>query len=576
MTAKKMTHPKLERHGDQWRHAKRVPADVAHHFPIKTLRFKTSADATKAEARALCSRWLADKEAEFQQFRNLDAPAQAGTIPVRQGLTAQDIGIILQAECERYKLEKLAADGVGLAHYPEYRHAADRRLLVLGIEEESARLAADGIAEELSPFISTGLVRLRSVGVVLDAASPYAAQVGSAFADAALDVAEVIHQRVAGGRPVVPNPPERASTPLLPARTGLHLSDVLKAFMDRQDQDAAMYRKYQAVLPMLQEVIGDMPMQDIRQKMLEDYFDMLLRLPPRWKDLQQKTGQTVQELAAKEWPKCIAPKTFKSTYIAAVRPFLKYAKRVYGDQGFPGHLTVEGIAYRGDREEGENQQRPITADELRRLFNGSECASFAADPALHGRYWLPLIGLYTGARVNEVCQINPQCDIRQDPETGIWFFDITDESATAADVVKSVKNELSKRAVPIHSKLLALGLLAYVARIRTQGASLLFPEFAPSKGKASGEAEKWFRRHLEVLGLRDVTPKARLVGFHAFRFTLVHQAEVIHEPRVDAITGHAREGETKVGQGYRKGTPLPIKQQILERFIFDIDPARPV
>ena len=60
MKADKMTHPTLERHGEQWRHKKRIPTDVLPHFGgVKTLTFSTkTADAR--EARTECLRWLAD------------------------------------------------------------------------------------------------------------------------------------------------------------------------------------------------------------------------------------------------------------------------------------------------------------------------------------------------------------------------------------------------------------------------------------------------------------------------------------------------------------------------------------
>lgn len=69
----------------------------------------------------------------------------------------------------------------------------------------------------------------------------------------------------------------------------------------------------------------------------------------------------------------------------------------------------------------------VLSGELRRLFEGEEMRSFAAQPELAHCYWLPLIGLYTGARVNEVCQLNPQIHIRK--EEGIWFFERTEKSA---------------------------------------------------------------------------------------------------------------------------------------------------
>lgn len=74
---------------------------------------------------------------------------------------------------------------------------------------------------------------------------------------------------------------------------------------------------------------------------------------------------------------------------------------------------------------------------MKRLFEGSEYAKLAKEPGTDAEYWLPLIGLYTGARVNEICQLNLQVDMRE--KGGIWFFDFTEESASHKKVTKSGK-----------------------------------------------------------------------------------------------------------------------------------------
>ena len=177
---------------------------------------------------------------------------------------------------------------------------------------------------------------------------------------------------------------------------------------------------------MLLNVIGDKPVNEIKQLDIKSFFALVELLPPRWSDECRKRAISIQELAKLTHPITIAPKTFKSTYIASIRAFLISAKSDWQDQGFPVTLTTNGIDYHGTRVEGENAQRPFKPSELTRLFGGSEMREFASDKSKSHQYWLPLIGLYTGARVNEICQINPQTDILIEPETGIWYFWITE------------------------------------------------------------------------------------------------------------------------------------------------------
>ena len=351
------------------------------------------------------------------------------------------------------------------------------------------------------------------------------------------------------------------------------LSAVVSAFLAKADKTKPMFKKTEPTLRLFLEVIGDKPVSALRQVDIDGFFTLLCKLPPRWRDEQRKRGGTVSALAAVAWPECIAPKTLEDSYMAALRPFLGDSRRLYGDQGFPLHLTTGGIKYTGTRKGRERAQRALRPAELVRLFNGPECSDFAADPTQAHRYWLPLLGLYTGARVNEVCQLNPQCDIRE--EGGIWILDITEESEADSRVSKSVKNETSRRPVPVHPALLRLGFLRYVEQVRAGGHALLFPEWAPSGGKASAAAAKWFRGHIAALGLRDETPRACILGFHCFRSTFLARAYDLGVLDAEAVTGHADTKVSAIVRDYRGAAGLEKRQRILEQIAFDIDPPKP-
>src|SRR5690606_11676058 len=121
-----------------------------------------------------------------------------------------------------------------------------------------------------------------------------------------------------------------------------------------------------------------------------------------------------------------------------------------------------------------------------------------------------------------------------------------EEGEEVADVERSIKTAASRRLVPLHSTLVKLGFIKYVERQRKAGAQLLFSPFKPSRGRASGEAEKWFRGLIYDLGLRDETPHARLVGMHAFRSTLLNKAMNDGVSNTEFITGHAHSSNDQV------------------------------
>src|SRR5690349_12926065 len=74
------------------------------------------------------------------------------------------------------------------------------------------------------------------------------------------------------------------------------------------------------------------------------------------------------------------------------------------------------------------------------------------------RFWAPLIGLFSGARLNEIGQLR-KGDVERVAE--IWCFRITDEGEDE----RSVKTSAGKRVVPMHQELIQLGLLDYLAML---------------------------------------------------------------------------------------------------------------
>ena len=392
--------------------------------------------------------------------------------------------------------------------------------------------------------------------------------------------------------PDASHPPERklpksdvATAPVSSStRTAPLLSKVIEVFLlDYQKrQKVAMFKKHQPVLNMLLTVIGDKPVDQLLQQDITDFFALLPCLPPRWADKCRQLNVDVVELAQLDHDELIGPKTFKDTYLASVRPFLKAARLGFQDQGFPPLLTVEGIAYTGNRKVGERKQRAFKPEELKRLFEGPEIRRIADDPDLAHCYWLPHLGLFTGARVNELCQLNPQTDILRDEESGIWYLWITADTEADPRIVKSVKTGDS-RMVPMHQKLLDLGFLQYVDRVKRGGAKLLFPNWKPVNKRASGDAEDWFRQFLRDLDLRDETPNACLTGMHAFRHTLLTYGAMQKPPlSLFNITGHAQDEIPIAAKGAGKGyltrsllSSLADRAAVLNQLDYQLDFARP-
>jgi integrase len=307
-------------------------------------------------------------------------------------------------------------------------------------------------------------------------------------------------------------------------------------------------KKEEACMSKFLEIVGDKPMHSVKQQDIREFFQVVQRLPSQRGGPKRPQGMSLRDWAGDDV--AMSPDTFKNNYIGPVRHILTWARSTYHDQGFPIGLTVDAIEYQGTRERGEDKQRALSSSELQRLFLGDEMQAIAADPAKASHYWLPLLGLHTGARINELCQINPETDwIKQE---GIDCLSITTDTEPGEDVTKSIKTGTS-RVVPIHPKLIELGFLRYLEETKKGGAGRLFPAFKPKMGRAGERAREWFSGFISATGLRVETPFAKLTGFHAFRHTLITYAANHDDPNmesaIDQITGHVGQGSS-VKRGY--------------------------
>ncbi|WP_183157257.1 site-specific integrase [Burkholderia pseudomallei] len=152
-------------------------------------------------------------------------------------------------------------------------------------------------------------------------------------------------------------------------------------------------------------------------------------------------------------------------------------------------------------------------------------------------YWLPLLGLFTGARLEELAQLRPE-DIYTDSYHGT---DGTSRPCTVLRITdagerQGVKNAGSVRRIPIHVELLARGFVEYAHSQR--GNSRIFSALVANKhGEESAQWSKWFGKYLR--GVCKVTDK-RMV-YHSFRHGFKDMCREcgISKEIADALQGHS-------------------------------------
>lgn len=196
--------------------------------------------------------------------------------------------------------------------------------------------------------------------------------------------------------------------------------------------------------------------------------------------------------------------TIQKKYLASLNGLFEFAQTVgvypQGDLPTKNHK----IYTRRDQKKTKSKSgwKPFSNEDLSLIFNAGNL--LALDKPCD--YWLPLLGLFTGGRLSELCQLKP-ANIRQ--INGIWAIDINEE-----DDDQSVKTVAGIRIIPLHPQLIDLGFLDYVEDVRQYGGTI-FPYMKPDRfnhyGKTPGRR---FGEYLDSLGISD-----RQKVFHSFRST---------------------------------------------------------
>jgi len=339
--------------------------------------------------------------------------------------------------------------------------------------------------------------------------------------------------------------------------------------------------KYVTSFKMLNEFLGDEYVGDIKHFKMSQVFRKIERLPPNW-GRREFSSMSIKQIIENNEGAGLHKSSFDG-YKSPVSQFVAWAKEEY--EGAFANVAVRDIKYKGTRESGEEGQRAFKSEELDKLFRCKEMKAYCGSSKDVGKFWLPVIALYTGMRVNEICQLNPFTDILD--VGGIWCFLISDATEAAPDIEKSVKSG-TERQVPIHSKLIELGLFDYTNGLQKAGFKRMFPLDTPHSNRAGGNTARNFRRFLEDVGLRDDAVNKKIVGMHAFRHTVITEAcksDFIRD--MLSVVGH----EDKVRDG--RGDLLPpvtkryidndvlkiapsVKKEAIEKLTFDIDFYKPV
>lgn len=349
------------------------------------------------------------------------------------------------------------------------------------------------------------------------------------------------------------------NAPVAPAPVGigqptpvseLRLNGLIERYKRERERDSVTERsarEWDEHFALLHEILGsDLLLHELNEKHAQRVKDTLLAYPKNRRKNPATRELELQEAIDVDGVDKIATPTINK-YLQTYISLFTFAKR---------HHYVSTNFFEGTfiarRKSGKKSLRdPFSPEQLRRIVTE---AAFQREGLVRHDWqkWGVLIAAYSGARLNEIAQLQLS-DVRE--IDGFLCFDVTDagDDEDGEATAKQLKTEAAKRVVPVHPELIALGLPNYVAGLRSKGTVRLFPTFKRDVNNGWGrQLGRWANdTFLVKLGY-----KTKRVVFHSFRHTLITRLSQagVQEPIVKALVGHEQQGVTQtsyLGEGYK-------------------------
>lgn len=329
--------------------------------------------------------------------------------------------------------------------------------------------------------------------------------------------------------------PNTSHTPVSNRRNRTSLKHLIKEFIEERSKLAVVSDKHiqaqQADFALLLEIVGDdIAIEQFNGELIRHVKNTLIEIPKHRNKNALTRNLSLQDAIQVDAAEKISGKTING-YLGNYRTLFKWAV----DNKYIDENLFENVSVEYKRKPIAERRQAYSQEALSKVY--STLCSGEIERESHK--WAVLVGIFTGARLAEICQMEI-ADIQK--HDGVLCFSINSK-ANGQGNFKHLKSDAATRLIPIHSNLRKLGFGDYVRSIRNKhgNASRLFPDFTYQKNTGyTKNFGRWYNETLMArLGIRSSSHI-----FHGLRHTMntrLLQAGV--EPSMVAmLLGHARSG----------------------------------
>ncbi|TLM67220.1 MAG: site-specific integrase [Deltaproteobacteria bacterium] len=285
----------------------------------------------------------------------------------------------------------------------------------------------------------------------------------------------------------------------------------------------------EGILNLFSQLIDIQDIRQISRVMMIEFMGRLKRIPAHMNKKPEFKAKNFREILSMQVTQTLGTGTVNK-YMSRISSLFVWCVR----QGVVIKNPAESLAIA--KNVSEHEEREIyNREDIGRLLRSLE----AIPEDRPERYWIPLIALYSGMRLEEICQLHTEDIVEID---SVWCFAIN----CTGD--KKLKTLASKRSVPIHAELIQRGLLGYLEKINNRGDKRLWGNLEKGRDGYSHLFGKWYQRHN-----RKFISKEPKKCFHSFRHTFANSLKQhgVAENLIAEILGHKNTSITTGRYGKR-------------------------
>lgn len=366
-----------------------------------------------------------------------------------------------------------------------------------------------------------------------------------------------------------------------PQKPDMTLSEIVEAYNQTPSRDntsKATKERVASKMNLLADIIGkDKVIRQITADDLQELVYTIPFIPSRFgngKTANKTIQQAIKMAKVDETLPCFSVKR-QNDYIQTLSSVFMWAKqkKFIDENPFDEvEMPAQDIrAKQGDK------YLPFSITQLQAIFNipvYRGCMNNRSGRLKPGEkifrdayFWVPLLGLYTGARLNEICQLALD-DICIKEE--IHIININDTDGKKVKTIAGIRN------VPIHPVLLKLGFLEYVEQQRKDKYNKLkrlFPELKlNSRNEYSAGMSKWFNRTLDKVNETIQNPDDKLQEkhvFHSFRHTFRTELRNHAVPKERVVRLCGWEAKDGLDEHYGTISMKELYKTISENIVYD-------